>query len=93
MLHAVRFSVQPGLVRAFLHIPPSLACISRRQKKVLGKERSERAIRPRPSRVMHPIVYGDFRHVNELVELCSQKLARNVVAHVLHRHTFWLSTT
>jgi len=93
MWHGIRFSVQPRLVRAFLHIPPSLAGIGGREKKMLRKEGSERAVHPKLSRVMRPSVNRDVRHVNELVELCPQKLARNSVAHLLRSHTFWLPIT
>jgi len=92
MRHDIRFPIQPRLVRAFLHIPPSLVGVGNREKKTLQKEGSERAVRPRLSRVMRPSVNGDVRHINEPVELCPQKLARNSVAHLLRSHTFWLPT-
>ena len=93
MWHDVRLPVQPRLVRAFLRIPPSLVCIGDREKKERWKERSERAVPLGLSRIMRPGVNGNPRYINELVELCPQKLARNFVAHLLRSHTFWLPIT
>lgn len=68
--HDIRFPIQPRLVPAFPRIPHRLACIGYSEKKKLGKERSERTVYSRLSRVMRFSVDGDFRYVYELVDLC-----------------------
>jgi len=78
------------LVRAFFRIPISLAVVDDHEKKAYGKERGERTVCLGSSRVMRLNINGDFRHINEPVELCSRELAHNTVAHVLRSHTFWL---
>ena len=93
MWHGIRCSVQPELVRAFLCIPPSMADADEHEKKVHGKERSKRAVPPRPSRIMRPTVNVDLRDIHEPVELCPAKLARNTLADVLRSHTLWLPVT
>ena len=93
MWYGIRSSVQPKLVRPFLRVPPSLADVGDHEKEVHRKDGSKRAVHPRPPRVMRPIVNGDLRHINEPVDLCLWKLARNTVAHLLRSHTFWLPAT
>ena len=93
MWHGIRCSVQPELVRAFLCIPPSLVDADEHEKKVHRKERGKRTVPPRPSRIMHLTVGGDFCNIHEPVELCPAKLACNTLADVLRSHTLWLPVT
>jgi len=93
MGHGFRFSVQPKLVCTLLRIPPSLADIGDREKKIHGKEGGKRAVHSGASWLVRSAVNGDLRHINEPVELCPQKLADNTVAHLLRSHTFWLPAT
>lgn len=90
--HAVRFPIQSRLVLAFPSIPRRLACIGVCEEKKLGKERSERTVYPRISGVMCLSVDGSFCYFYEFVDLCSQKLACDSLAHLFCSDTFWLST-
>ena len=90
MRHGLRRSVQPKLVHTLLRLPASLGYPIDHKKETPRREGNQRTINSGLFRFMRATDNGDLRHVNELVELCAQKLADNTLANLLRSHTLRL---
>jgi hypothetical protein len=88
--HVIHFRVQFKLVLAFRSVLAGLVNNNSNHKKAPKHERGKKAAYIRRHLFMRPYINGAFRDIHEPLELPSRKLACDIMANLLRRHTFRL---